>query len=97
MCYIPQTNASAGNPVILGLLPRLMTKSLALLDPPVSYRGTFWWITKFNANALASGYSPESFFMLLRAGLLYVNVHTVAYPGGAVRGNLTCKPPCMAA
>ncbi|GIL90713.1 hypothetical protein Vretimale_15805 [Volvox reticuliferus] len=90
MAHIHVTNASAGNPVVLGLLPRPSGR----LDPPLSYRGTFWFVTRFTASSLPNGLSAATFFDLLSNGLLYVNVHTTAFPGGAVRGNLTCKPPC---
>ncbi|GIL56885.1 hypothetical protein Vafri_12175 [Volvox africanus] len=90
MAHIHVTNATAGNPVVLGLLPRPSGR----LDPPLSYRGTFWFITKFTPSSLPNGLSAATFFDLLNQGLLYVNVHTTTFPAGAVRGNLTCKPPC---
>ncbi|GLC67298.1 hypothetical protein PLESTF_000539700 [Pleodorina starrii] len=79
---------------ILGLLPRLTSRQLVLLDPPVSYRGTFWFVSRFNPAALVTGVSEDAFLQLLDQDLLYINVHTTAYPGGAVRGTFKCKSPC---
>lgn len=40
------------------------------------------------ASALNKGYPAMSFLQMLQGGLAYVNVHTLANPGGAVRGQL---------
>ena len=41
-----------------------------------------------NPSALNQGYAAMSFLAMLQGGLAYVNVHTAANPGGAVRGQL---------
>ena len=45
-------------------------------------------ITATSASALNQGYPAMSFLQMLQGGLAYVNVHTFANPGGAVRGQL---------
>jgi CHRD domain len=37
----------------------------------------------------SSSISGDSLLKLLNAGLLYTNVHTAAYPGGEIRGQIT--------
>lgn len=36
----------------------------------------------------SNGHPAQSFLSVLRAGLAYVNVHTVEFPGGEIRGQL---------
>ena len=42
----------------------------------------------FTASALPSTMSMDSLRVLMRAGLTYVNVHTVANPPGEIRGQI---------
>lgn len=56
--------------------------------------GLFPWIsnavvTDENITNPACGVTLAELVASIRAGLVYVNVHTIAYPGGEVRGQLT--------
>eukprot|EP00198_Chlamydomonas_reinhardtii_P003674 XP_001693010.1 predicted protein [Chlamydomonas reinhardtii] len=81
----------------LGLFPSITApRTAVLLNPPFSYnKGEVSFERPWNATDI--GYwdtSLDTFLTLLRDGDLYVNVHTVAYPGGEIQGTLKCKSPC---
>ncbi|GLC46241.1 hypothetical protein PLESTB_001538900 [Pleodorina starrii] len=88
-------NASAGNPIIMFLQPRLnFTAAPVLLDPPVSYAGTYSFVSTFNSDNIAAitpGWTISDLLDKLQKGLLYVNTHTTAQPGGALQGQLSCQ------
>jgi hypothetical protein len=63
-------------------------------DAPASISGT---ITAGNVGAGANGQgiAVGEFIELhraIRAGIVYANVHTVAFPGGEIRGQLRFTP-----
>ncbi|KXZ47002.1 hypothetical protein GPECTOR_39g496 [Gonium pectorale] len=95
MVHIHQRNASLNNPVRLDLVPRTPSAAPVLLDPPYSYNGGLDLTTAFDGARLARwGLSVEEFLFLLKRDKLYVNVHTLSYPGGEIQGMLKCKQPC---
>ncbi|KAG2438772.1 hypothetical protein HXX76_005314 [Chlamydomonas incerta] len=98
MAHIHVANASANNPIRLGLFPKVTAPKIpVLLNPPLTYKGTLNFTAYFNATDI--GYwgsaEPLDFLMQLSRGELYVNVHTVANPGGEVQGRFACKDQCM--
>ncbi|GIL56884.1 hypothetical protein Vafri_12171 [Volvox africanus] len=99
MAHIHLKNASVGNPIVMFLQPRLNYSARpALLDPPVSFKGTYTFTSSYNLDNIINitpGWTLASFMDMLRAGLLYVNVHTTSQPAGAVQGTLNCPFSCM--
>ncbi|KAG2453367.1 hypothetical protein HYH02_001591 [Chlamydomonas schloesseri] len=97
MSHVHWSNASAGNPPRLGIFPSLTSGAPVLLSPPFHFKGSVSFTRAFNSTDL--GYwapgGVDAFVALLKSGALFVNVHTVANPGGELQGALECKSPCM--
>ncbi|KAG2453368.1 hypothetical protein HYH02_001592 [Chlamydomonas schloesseri] len=97
MAHIHVANATANNPIRLGLFPKVTApRTPVLLNPALTYKGTANFTAAFNATDLGYWGSADSgdFLMQLRKGQLYVNVHTAANPGGELQGRFACKEPC---
>ncbi|GLI64487.1 hypothetical protein VaNZ11_007686 [Volvox africanus] len=99
MAHIHLKNATAGNPIVMFLQPRLnYSAKPALLDPPVSFKGTYSFISTYDMDNIINitpGWTLNTFMDMLRTGLLYVNVHTTSQPAGAVQGALDCPNMCL--
>ncbi|GLC46222.1 hypothetical protein PLESTB_001537000 [Pleodorina starrii] len=90
-------NSAQGNPIIAAILPRMNGPTPVLLNPPVSYKGPFTFNATFGQDDLAAitrGMTAKKFLSLLKDGRIFVNVHTVQQPGGALQGILDCKGDC---
>ncbi|EFJ48178.1 hypothetical protein VOLCADRAFT_104872 [Volvox carteri f. nagariensis] len=89
---------ATGKPIRLDLLPVLNGTRPMPLNPPLSFRGIVSFtapLTYTRAAAWDPNNSGMGFLDALQQGLLYVNVHSVGFPAGAVQGKLVCKDPCM--
>ncbi|KAG2438774.1 hypothetical protein HXX76_005316 [Chlamydomonas incerta] len=97
MAHVHWKNATAKNPIRLGLFPSVTAPGTpVLLNPPFSYnKGEVTFERAWNETDIGYwGTNLDTFLALLRNGELYVNVHTVTYPGGEIQGTLKCKSPC---
>ncbi|KAG2453365.1 hypothetical protein HYH02_001589 [Chlamydomonas schloesseri] len=97
MAHVHWMNATAKNPIRLGLFPAVTAPATpVLLNPPFSYnKGEVTFERPWNETDIGYwGVSLDTFLDLLRNRELYVNVHTVGYPGGEIQGTLKCKSPC---
>ncbi|PNH12773.1 hypothetical protein TSOC_000301 [Tetrabaena socialis] len=99
MAHIHVGDKNTAGPVALAVLPYLMAPPLATINPAVSFTGTLMFKVPFTSADLAAfsgvaGVTPAAaeatFRMQLSQEMLYVNVHTMMYPGGEIRGNLVC-------
>ncbi|GLI64478.1 hypothetical protein VaNZ11_007753, partial [Volvox africanus] len=85
-------------PIRLDLLPSYPDTAPVPLNPPLNLRGTLGFTVPFDYLRVGA-WDPDNdhmnFIQLLQKGLLYVSVQTVSLPGGALRGKLECKSPCM--
>ncbi|KAG2453366.1 hypothetical protein HYH02_001590 [Chlamydomonas schloesseri] len=97
MAHVHWMNATAKNPIRLGLFPSVTAAGTpVLLNPPLSYKGSATFQRAWNETDIGYwGTDINTFLTLLKSGALYVNVHTAANPGGEIQGTLKCKSPCM--
>ncbi|EFJ48177.1 hypothetical protein VOLCADRAFT_104871 [Volvox carteri f. nagariensis] len=89
---------ATGKPIRLDLLPVLNGTRPMPLNPPLSFRGIISFTAPLTTERVAA-WDPDNnhmnFIEALQQGLLYVNVHSVGFPAGALQGKLLCKDPCM--
>ncbi|PNW75597.1 hypothetical protein CHLRE_12g533150v5 [Chlamydomonas reinhardtii] len=97
MGHVHWMNATAKNPIRLGLFPSVTAAGTAvLLNPTLTYKGSATFERTWNETDIGYwGTDITTFLTLLKAEMLYVNVHTAANPGGEIQGTLKCKSPCM--
>ncbi|GLI69947.1 hypothetical protein VaNZ11_014686 [Volvox africanus] len=97
MSHIRLRNMTLGNPIIAGILPRMVSWIPKMLDPPVSFTNSYTFNATFDARYLKmirSDMTANTFLSLLGQGSLYVSVSTTGQPGGALQGPLICKGDC---
>lgn len=82
--HIHVGKASVSGGVILGLTPAA--------PPTGTFTGVFNSGTVSAADLAGAAVSLASLAALIRNGDAYVNVHTTAFPGGEIRGQLVPKP-----
>jgi hypothetical protein len=91
MAHIHLAPAGVNGPVVAWLYPGG--------PPPVEIPGRFsgvlaeGTITAANLVGPLAGMTLENLVDAMRAGDTYVNVHTVAYPGGEIRGQIEVQGP----
>lgn len=82
--HIHVGKASVSGGIILGLTPAT--------PPTGSFTGVFNSGTVSASDLAGAAVSLASLAALIRNGDAYINVHTVALPGGEIRGQLVPKP-----
>lgn len=98
MAHIHAGNSTTAGPVVVQLVP--VNSTAAMLSTPES--GTQSYMGMFGEADLMSGWTMQMLRDALRfdtMDMLYVNVHTTAYPAGAIRGqimNAMAMAPAMA-
>ena len=94
MAHIHYGDAKTNGPIVVNLVPTaqdntIISGGLPMLANPVS--GTVNFASTFTSadfQANLAGKKDRQFEKAAAKGLLYVNVHTVDYPAGIVRGQL---------
>ena len=98
MAHIHYGKAKTNGPIVVNLVPTAQDNTttgtgaiagLPILANPVS--GTVNFTSTFTSADFQSKFAGKKYLQLEKAaakGLLYVNIHTVAYEGGIVRGQL---------
>ncbi|GIL81914.1 hypothetical protein Vretimale_1491 [Volvox reticuliferus] len=97
MSHIQWHNKTLGNPIMAGIIPRMVSWMPKMLDPPVSYTKSYTFNATFDTRYLAMitrGMTAKTFLSLLEQGNLVVIVYTTDQPWGALQGPLICKADC---
>ena len=84
--HFHRASTDVSGPVVYGFVAN---------NPPVAVLGgslATGTITRAGSTFTLPGFTFDSLLTDLRAGLIYVNVHTTVNPSGAIRGNMAATP-----